>query len=74
MLPREVLKIRSSSILRGANRPFAVSGHMVQKTSCWRANCALGHRKQRKFKLSCFVFDVRGATLVSSKVFFVPLQ
>ena len=55
-----------TSAIGSDNRSFAVSGHMIQKTPCWRANCALGHPKQRKLKLSWFVLDVRGATLLSS--------
>ena len=31
---------------------------LVQKPPYCRANCALGHLKQIKFKLSCFVLDV----------------
>ena len=59
----------------GMNGPFAVNGHMVQKIPCWRANYALGHPKQRKFKFDlmkslCFGCPVR--SLLSSKVFFVP--
>ena len=33
------------------NRLFAASDHMIQKPPYWRANCPLGHLKQRKFKL-----------------------
>ena len=32
--------------------PFAANGHMVQNPPCWRASNALGHAKQRKFKLN----------------------
>ena len=38
--------------------PFAAGDHLVQKPPYWRANCTLGHLKQIKFKLSCFVLDV----------------
>ena len=41
---------------------------MVRKTPRWRANCAVGHPKQRQFKLNCFVLDFRGASLLFSKV------
>ena len=44
----------------------------TQKIPCWRAHCALGNPKQRQFKFSCIVLDVRGATLLSSQVFFLP--
>ena len=33
------------------NRPFAGYDHMVQKPPYWNTNCALGHSKQRRFKL-----------------------
>ena len=35
-------------------------------------NCALGHLKQRKFKLRCSVLDVPVRNLLSSRAIFVP--
>ena len=52
--------------------PFAAGDHMVQKPPYWRANCALGHLKQRKFKLSCFVLDIPVRNLLTSIAVFVP--
>ena len=52
--------------------PLQVSDHMVQKRPYWDANCPLGHLKQRKFKLSCFVEDVPVRNLRSSMAIFVP--
>ena len=40
---------RNGTVSYTLNRPLTVSGHMVPETSCWRANCAPGHPKQRKF-------------------------
>ena len=36
---------------RAHNRSFAGYDHMVQNSPYWNANCALGHPKQRRFKL-----------------------
>ena len=54
------------------NGPFAAGDHIVQKPPHWRANCALGHIKQRKFKFGCFVLDVPVRNLLSSMAVFVP--
>ena len=54
------------------NRPFAVYDHMTQKPPCWRANCPLGHPKQKNIKLSFFVLDVPVGSLLSSMAVFVP--
>ena len=40
------------SLISVINGPFATNGHMVQNPPCWRASYALGHPKQRKFKLN----------------------
>ena len=48
------------------------SDHMVQKLPYWSANCPLGHLKQRKFRLNCFVLDVPVRNLRSSIAVFVP--
>ena len=39
---------------------------VVQKPPYWNANCPLGHLKQRKFKLTCFLLDVPVCNLHSS--------
>ena len=54
------------------NGPFVAGDHMVQKPPYWRANCAPGHIKQRKFKFSRVVLDVRVRNLLSSMAVFVP--
>ena len=48
------------------------SDHMVQKLPYWNANCPLGHLKQGKFRLNCFVLDVPVRNLRSSMAVFVP--
>ena len=51
---------------------FAAGDHMVQKPPYWRANCALGNIKRRKFKFNCFVLGVPVRNLLSSMAVFVP--
>ena len=43
-----------------------LSDHVVQKSPYWRANDALGHVKQRKFKFGGFFEHVRVRHLLSS--------
>ena len=48
------------------NGPFAAGDHMVEEPPYWRANCALRHLKQGKFKLRCFVLDVPAQCVICS--------
>ena len=43
-----------------------------QNVQAKEVHCALGHLKQRKFKLCCFVLDVLVRNLLSSMAVFVP--
>ena len=42
--------------VRGSNRPFARSGHMVRNKLHWNTNYAVGLSKQRKVGLDCYEF------------------
>ena len=53
-----------------SNGLFAADDHMEQKLPYWRADCTLGHIKQRKF--CCSVLDVPVPNLLSSMAVFEP--
>ena len=48
---------------------FAAERSHGTKTTCWLANCGLGHPKQRIFKLPSFVLDVPLSNFLTSKAF-----
>ena len=50
MIPQSLTRFSLPIVSREGNGPFAANGHMLQNPPCWRASCALGHAKQRKFK------------------------
>ena len=48
---------------------FAAERSYGTKTTCWWANCALGHPKRRIFKLRSFVLGIPVSNFLPSKAF-----
>ena len=57
-LPHDILchfyDVTNSVLQFEGNTPFAGYDNMAQNPPYWNANCALGHSKQRRFKLEWF--------------------